>query len=389
MENEYGDIGIDENIVVKQESKEQIVEVLNGCLCCTVRGDLVGVMNRLWERLSESAFDAVIIETTGLANPAPVAQTFFINEDVAEKFRLDGIVTVVDAKHVRMHLHDKSQEKDATNVAAEQIAFADRIILNKTDLVTDESELRAIEKEIRTINASVDIYRTRNSVIEPKLLVNIECFELDRILKFDPLFLEDDGGHHDHDHHDHDHHHHHGHHKDEHVESTTSTTHTKHESSIGSVSVSFEGELNINMLQHWIALLVQTMKNDLFRYKGILAVKGMDEKFVFQGVHQIFKGDFGELTWNEGETRTCKFCFIGRNLDGKLLTDGFMKCKVGAPLRFKVGDLVEANVGEWVKAKILRVWEHGNPYRIEIDDETKTNVWGPVDDDSFVRALAN
>jgi len=379
IENEYGDVGVDENIIVKQDSEEQIIEVMNGCICCTVRGDLVNVLKRLYARLAKDKFDGIIIETTGLANPAPVAQTFFIDEDIQKKFRLDGIITVVDAKHVLQHLLEK-RAKGVTNESVEQVAFADRILLNKTDLVNDEAKLVEIENTLRSINSAVSIVRCSHSKVDPKTLLNIKCFDLDRVLEMDADFLKDDGVH-DADHTcddacDHSHGHGHGH------------AHGKkkpHESTIGSVSVKFEGELNVNALQQWISKLIEEKNEDLFRYKGVLAVKDMKKKFVFQGVHMVFTGGFSDtIEWKDDEKRTCGFCFIGRKLDRKELTDGFMKCKIKA-LRFKVGDLIQANVGKWTNGKILKIWDEGNPYRIELEDVEHTNVWGPVDVDSFVR----
>jgi len=397
IENEYGDVGIDQSIVIKEDSAGQIIEIMNGCLCCKVRGDLIKVLMKLKDRLEKNKFDAVIIETTGLANPAPVAQTFFINDDVANSFKLDGIITVVDAKHVLMHLNAKKEDEDedATNETAEQIAFADRIILNKTDLITEEVKLKNIERAIRSINRTVQITRTKYSRVDPKSLINIKCFDLERILDFSPEFLgetgEDEEGEDAHRHGD-DHvcdssceHHHHHDHEGASKKGTSSHTHTQHATSIGSVSVKFDGELNINCLQHWISDIVQTRHDDLFRYKGLLAVKGMDKKFVFQGVHEIFTGGFSDHhLWDVDETRSCKFVFIGKHLDAKELTEGIMRCKVGAPLRFMVGDLVLANIGEWVEGKIVSVWDDGNPYRIELQDEEKTQVWGPVDSPKFV-----
>jgi len=381
IENEYGDVGVDENIIIKQDSEEQIIEVMNGCICCTVRGDLVKVLKKLHGRLAKDKFDGVIIETTGLANPAPVAQTFFIDEEIQKMFRLDGIITVVDAKHVLQHLLEKKPE-GVTNESVEQVAFADRILLNKTDLVPDEAKLVEIEQTLRSINSAVSIVRCSHSKVDPKTLLDIKCFDLDRIMEVDSDFLKDDSVH-DLDHtcdtscsHGHGHGHGHAHGKKK----------IPHESSIGSVSVKFDGELNVNALQQWISQLIQEKNEDLFRYKGLLAVRGMKKKFVFQGVHMVFTGGFSDtVEWAEGEKRTCRFCFIGRKLDAKELTEGFTKCKVGAALRFKIGDLIQANVGQWTNGKIVKLWDEGNPYRIELQDDDGTNVWGPVDNDSFVR----
>ncbi|MAS01649.1 MAG: cobalamin biosynthesis protein CobW [Euryarchaeota archaeon] len=350
IENEFGDIGIDENILV-ETSEESIIEVMNGCICCTVRGDLTELLDKMYDRIKD--FDGVLIETTGLADPAPVAQTFFVDERVVDRYKLDGIITVVDAKHVTQHLEEEKPE-DVENEAVEQLAFADRIILNKIDLVSEE-ELKEVENKIKSINGFAPIYHTQNSLIEPNNLINIGAFDLERTLEMDPEFLDTDAEH-------------------------------EHDQNVTSTSSKFEGELNVNKLSNWIGHLMETKAEDLFRYKGVLAVKGTDKKFVFQGVHMLFGGNFSEEIglWKEGEKRECRFVFIGRNLDHEALQAGFMECKA-EELRFNVGDTVYANVGEFEEGKILKCWDDGNPYRVEIQNEEKANVWVPIDDDIYVR----
>ena len=350
IENEFGDVGIDENILV-ESSEETIIEVMNGCICCTVRGDLTETLDNMYDRIKD--FDGVLIETTGLADPAPVAQTFFVDDKVVERYKLDGIITVVDAKHIIQHLDDEKPE-DIENESVEQLAFADRIMLNKIDLV-DEEELKIVETRIKSINNHAPIFRTENSLIDPKELINIGSFDLDRTLEMDPEFLD------------------------------TAAEH-EHDQRVTSTSARFEGDLNVNKLERWIGTLMRDKGEDLFRYKGVLSVKGMDEKFVFQGVHMLFSGDYSKEIglWKEGETRECRFVFIGRDLDHKALQDGLMEC-LAEELRFKVGDTVYANVGEFIEGKILKCWDQGNPYRVEIQNERKSNVWVPIDSDQFVR----
>ena len=349
IENEFGDIGIDENIIV-ENSEESIIEVMNGCICCTVRGDLTELLDKMYERIRD--FDGVLIETTGLADPAPVAQTFFVDDRVVERYKLDGIVTVVDAKHIIQHL-DEEKPDDVENEAVEQIAFADRILLNKIDLAS-EGEISEVKNRVRAINAFAPVYETENSIIDPSELIGIGAFDLSKTLEMDPEFLDTDAEH-------------------EHDENVTST------------SSKFEGELNVNKLERWIGELMQTKAEDLFRYKGVLAVKGMDQKFVFQGVHMLFGGDFNQEIglWKDDEKRECRFVFIGRNLDHAALEAGLMECKA-EDLRFEVGDMVYANIGEFTKGKILKCWDQGNPYRVEIQDEDRTNVWVPIDSDDYV-----
>ena len=350
IENEFGEVGIDENILV-ESSEETIIEVMNGCICCTVRGDLTEALDNMHDRIKD--FDGVLIETTGLADPAPVAQTFFVDERVTERYYLDGIVTVVDAKHIIQHL-DEEKPEGIENESVEQLAFADRIMLNKIDLV-DEDGLAEVEARIKSINAFAPITRTQNSIIDPNELINIGAFDLDRTLEMDPEFLDTEAEH-------------------------------EHDDRVTSTSYKFVGELNVNKLQAWIGKLMREQGEDLFRYKGVLAVKGMDAKFVFQGVHMLFGGEFSEEIglWKEGEERECRFVFIGRDLDPDALQQGLMACQA-EDLRFKVGDTVYANIGEFTKGRILKCWDEGNPYRVEIQNDEKTNVWVPIDNDNYVR----
>ena len=351
IENEFGEVGIDENILV-ETSEEAIIEVMNGCICCTVRGDLTETLDSLYDRIKD--FDGVLIETTGLADPAPVAQTFFVDDKVVERYKLDGIITVVDAKHIIQHLDDEKPD-DVENESVEQLAFADRIMLNKIDLVSDD-KIKEVESRIKAINGFAPIYHTQNSLIDPKELINIGSFDLERTLEMDPEFLDTESEH-------------------------------EHDQRVTSTSAKFEGELNVNKLDRWIGELMRTKGEDLFRYKGVLAVKGMDVKFVFQGVHMLFGGEFSEEIglWKEGEKRECRFVFIGRNLDHDALQEGLMEC-IAEDLRFNVGDKVYANIGEFTEGKILKCWDQGNPYRVEIQNDEKSNVWVPIDDDRYVKS---
>ena len=353
IENEFGDVGIDENILV-ESSEESIIEVMNGCICCTVRGDLTELLDQMYDRIKD--FDGVLIETTGLADPAPVAQTFFVDDRIVNRYKLDGIITVVDAKHIIQHV-DEEKPEGVENESVEQLAFADRIMLNKIDLVS-QNQLEDVEKKIKSINAFAPIFHTQNSLIDPKKLINIGSFDLQRTLEMDPEFLDTDAEH-------------------------------EHDQRVTSTSSKFEGELNVNKLERWIGNLMQNKAEDLFRYKGVLAVKGMDEKFVFQGVHMLFGGNFSEEIglWKEGDKRECRFVFIGRDLDHQALQDGLMDC-VAEELRFNVDDTIYANIGlsEFTEGKVLKCWDQGNPYRVEIQNEEKSNVWVPIDSDEFVRA---
>ena len=349
IENEFGDVGIDENILV-ESSEESIIEVMNGCICCTVRGDLTDLLKRMHERIKD--FDGVLIETTGLADPAPVAQTFFVDDDIVDKYKLDGIITVADAKHITQHL-DEEKPEGVENESVEQIAFADRIMLNKIDLVS-EKELEEVETKIKSINRFAPMYHTQNSIIDPANLINIGSFDLEKTLEMDPEFLDTESEH-------------------------------EHDDRVTSTSSKFVGALNVNKLERWIGELMQSKGEDLFRYKGVLAVKGMDRKFVFQGVHMLFGGGFSSevAPWKEGETRECRFVFIGRNLDHEELQQGLMDCKA-EELRFNVGDTVYANIGEFTEGRILKCWDEGNPYRVEIQNSERSNVWVPIDSNDYV-----
>jgi len=356
IENEFGEVGIDEKIIgsesnIKEKIDEEIIEVMNGCICCTVRGDLVETLKKLAKKVKK--FDGIIIETTGLADPAPVAQTFFVDEEVRKLYCLDAIVTVVDAKHLVMRLDDEKPE-GVENEAQEQLAFADRVLLNKVDLVPEEEELAKIEARIKALNPNAPIIRCQQSKVDWRSIIGLGAFDLDRVLEFEPEFLTDLDAEHQHD------------------------------DRTSSVSVKFDGELMVKALDRWIGELMREKGADLFRYKGVMAVKGMSTKFIFQGVGMLFSGGFSDIEWGD-EKRECRFVFIGRNLDKKELVAGVEACKVGE-LRFKVGDLVLANVKGWQPGRIIELWDEGNPYVIELEDAKKTTVWGPLDDDRFVKA---
>jgi len=357
IENEFGEVGIDEKILgnddIKEKVDEEIIEVMNGCICCTVRGDLVQTLKKLYDKVSK--FDGVIIETTGLADPAPVAQTFLIDEDIQKMYVLDAIVTVVDAKHLVMRLDDEKPE-DVENEAQEQLAFADMVLLNKIDLVPEEKELTKIESRIRDINPNAKILRCTQSKVDRHRLLGVSAFDINRVLDFEPEFL------------------------------TNLDEEHKHDETVTSVSVKFEGELLTMALENWIQKLLITKGADLFRYKGVMACKGMPKKFIFQGVGMLFSGDFSDISWGTEEKRECRFVFIGRNLNRHELIDGVNACRVDdKPLRFKPGDPVLAHAGKWTPGHILMQWDEGNPYRILLADGRMGMVWGPMDNDQYVR----
>jgi G3E family GTPase len=278
--NEFGEVGIDNQLVI--DADEEIFEMNNGCICCTVRGDLIRIINNLMKRRDK--FDHLVIETTGLADPAPVIQTFFVDEDMQSQLSLDAVVTVVDAKHIWQHWE--------ADEAQEQIAFADVILLNKTDLVTPEV-LEELEKRIRAMNAIAKIYRTRNSELDMDALLGVGAFDLERALEIDPNFLGEDA----------------------HV----------HDESVYSVAFVEAGALDGQKLNTWLSELLRTQGPDIFRMKGILNIAGEDNRFVFQGVHMIFDGK-PDRPWKDSETRNNQLVFIGRNLDEAQLKEDFLAC---------------------------------------------------------------
>ena len=280
--NEFGEEGIDNDLVV--DADEEVFEMNNGCICCTVRGDLIRILGGLMKRADK--IDAIIVETTGLADPAPVAQTFFVDQDVSDRTRLDAIVTVADAVHLNGQLGEHHE-------AEEQIAFADIVLLNKTDLVETE-ELVRVENRIRKINAYAKIIRTERCEAALDEVIGLNAFSLDRVLEVEPDFLTSD--------HDHE-----------------------HDDDVKSMSLVTDVPLDLKKFQTWFGELLQTKGPDILRSKGILDFKGEDDRFVFQGVHMLMDGaPMG--AWPEG-ARQSRLVFIGRNLDTMGLEDGFAACQ--------------------------------------------------------------
>ena len=280
--NEFGELGVDNDLVVNAD--EEVFEMNNGCICCTVRGDLIRIIEGLMKR--KDKFDGILVETTGLADPGPVAQTFFTDDDVKAKTRLDAIVTVIDAKHFFGQLEQGSE-------AEQQVAFADVILLNKTDLVSAE-ELAKVEDRIRGINRYARIFHTQKSQIELEAILDKGAFDLGRILEFQPDFL----------HSGHDHH---------------------HEDEVRSLSITADRPVDPDRFQKWMGALLQIKGADIFRSKGILAIDGAPRRYVYQGVHMMMDSAWG-TPWKDGEKRSSKLVFIGRNLDGDNLQRGFEEC---------------------------------------------------------------
>src|SRR5215831_1730603 len=304
--NEFGEIGIDNDLVVGAD--EEVFEMNNGCICCTVRGDLIRIIDGLMRR--KGKFDAIIVETTGLADPAPVAQTFFVDENVGRRAKLDAVVTVADAKWLKDRLRDAPEAKN-------QIAFADVILINKTDLVSD-TDLREVEARIRGINPYARLHRTERCAIPLPEVLGRNAFDLDRILDIEPSFLESGDGHdHDHDHDDHNHGHDHGH--------DHGGLRHYHDEDMQSFSVKSERPLDPDKFFPWIQNLVAQEGQKILRCKGILSFKDDPERFVFQGVLFLCDGDH-QRAWQDGEERVSRAVFIGRDMPEEMIRKGFAEC---------------------------------------------------------------
>ncbi|KAJ1447981.1 CobW/HypB/UreG, nucleotide-binding domain-containing protein [Pelagophyceae sp. CCMP2097] len=293
IENEYGEIGIDDELVRSHTGgTEEVIEMNNGCVCCTVRGDLVRILGKLLNRRGKRRLDGIFIETTGLADPAPVVQTFFVDDLIKERARLDAVITVVDCKHLALHLDDVKPE-GAENEAVEQLAFADIILLNKSDLVSP-AELAALEMRIDAINKTAKRTICVQCDVPISAVLGVDAFSLEKALEVDPDFLNEDA---------------------EHV----------HDQTVSSVGIRTEGDMDMKKLNTWLGELLSTQADDIFRMKGVLAIKHEDKKFAFQGVHMLFTGE-PITAWKPDEQRGSKIIFIGRNLDRAKLTEAFEAC---------------------------------------------------------------
>jgi G3E family GTPase len=336
--NEFGEIGIDNDLIVGAD--EEVFEMNNGCVCCTVRGDLIRILSQLMKR--KGRFDAIIVETTGLADPGPVAQTFFVDEDIKAKTYLDSVTALVDALHF-----DEALKTD--RVVKEQIAFADHIILNKTDLV-DDARLDEIEGRLKGLNPLASITRAQRSFVDIATLLNQHRFDLAKLEEIGHDDHHDHGhDHHHHDHgpnpahgeaghvhdehcgHDHDHgHHHHDHgHKPGHGEAghvhdehCSHTINPIHDEEIKSLSLSTDKPIDGIRFTQWLDKLLAEKGQDILRAKGILSIKGEEKRLVFQAVHMILEGDL-QREWHADEKRVSRAVFIGRHLDTAALKAGF------------------------------------------------------------------
>ncbi|MDK1390027.1 putative GTP-binding protein YjiA [Ensifer psoraleae] len=281
--NEFGEVGIDNDLIV--DADEEIFEMNNGCICCTVRGDLIRIIDGLMRR--RDRFDAILVETTGLADPAPVAQTFFVDDDVRLKTKLDSIVTVVDAKHLL-------GEIDSAHEAQEQLAFADTILINKTDLVSAD-ELKRVEERVRRINPTATMHQTQRCDIDLDQVLGRGAFDLDRVLEIEPDFLDEF---HEHEHDDH----------------------------VSSFALVAKEPLDPERFMRWLSVIVQHFGMDILRMKGIISFKDDDDRFVVQAVHMLLDGAH-QRPWKPDEERVTRLVFIGRNLPKDVIETGFNACR--------------------------------------------------------------
>lgn len=374
IENEFGEVGIDDGLVLQTD--EEIIEMMNGCICCTVREDLIETIKKLIETKKDK-FNHIIIETTGLADPAPVAQTFFVDEDMSNLCRLDSIITFIDAKFTSQHL-DEEKPEGVENEAHEQVAFADVLVLNKTDLVTNE-ELEATKEKLKSINIHAPIIESQFSKIPIEKVINIKAFDLEKTLAMDDGFLDIDAEH-------------------------------QHDSSITSFGIHIEGMFFVEKLQEWLGKLMMLKGQDLYRAKGILSIIGSDDKYVFQSVHMMMRLDsssnldMNHKPWQKDEKRINKFCFIGKNLNKEEMISELKECifngvvpepgpKPTIELRYEEGQLVKCKQDEWVNGVIVDtwyredLWETGRyaPYQVLL--ESGHLIWVPRDSDTFIKAV--
>ena len=283
--NEFGEIGIDGDLVIKDE--DSVLELANGCLCCTVKGDLTKIVQDLIK--SGQEFEHLMIETTGIANPAPVAEVFYFDQYINDKFFVNGIVTLVDSVNVDKHLDDNDE-------CYKQIAFADLLLINKTDKV-DEARLADIEKIVNLVNPMAEQIRCSHAKVDISKILDVESLH-ERMLRED------------HSEEEHEHNHHHGH---------------DHNSPIESLSISMKGAFNQANLRYWLSTLLFDRSDTVYRMKGIIHVAGREEKLIFQSVHRLFEDAIGPV-WEDGEEKISKIVFIGEKLDKEELKKGFSEC---------------------------------------------------------------
>ena len=318
IENEFGAENIDSDILVS-DTEEQIVQMSNGCICCTIREDLRATLQLLAAKRRKGLlqFDRVVIETTGLADPGPVAQTFFMDDEIAETYLLDSVLTLVDAKHAAQQLNDRQE-------ARRQVGFADQIFISKSDLVTKE-ELEALMHRLKHMNPRAPQQTVHFGEVPLAKVFDLRGFNLNAKLEIDPDFLSADDHHHGHDH-DHDHGHHHDHEHGEHCDHPSHAHgghghHHHHDDDVKSFVFKSDRAFDPAKLEDFLGAIVNIYGPRMLRYKGVLNMKGTERKVIFQGVHQLMGSDLGPA-WADGETRTSRMVFIGIDLPKDILLQG-------------------------------------------------------------------
>jgi len=365
IENEVGEVSVDDVLVAKQEElAEELVVLNNGCVCCTIRGDLVTALQNLGSKRSSEGLvlDGVVIELTGAADPAPVVQTFMMDETVRRMFYVDNVVTLVDAKHALQKLDESEGDKAGKGTACAQIAFSSTVLLNKIDLATEE-QLKEIEKRIKEINSTVEIMRCEQAKVDLAKLFDVGVFDLAKVLE--EQYMDE--------------------------EEFTQFYKPKMDNSISNVGVVCEGGINMFLLQNFLGTYLddEETAGDFLRVKGVFDIKGSDNMFVMQCVHMLRNQSFTR-PWKKGEKRENRIIFIGRGMQQRReeLTEGFKKC-IAPPLRFNVGDRVMAKytVDSYEPGTILRQWDEFRAYRVRMDNGDE--VHAPMDEDCFIMAASD
>jgi len=361
IENEIGEVSVDDALVEQknEELAEELIVLNNGCVCCTIRGDLQKTLQDLAMKQQDGRIklDGILIELTGAADPAPVVQTFFMDDAVRQTFYIDNVITLVDAKHCLEKLDESEGNPEEKGTACAQISFSSTVLLNKIDLV-DEEQILECEKRIAEVNRAVDIIRCENARVPLDKLFNVRAFDLARVLE--EQYIDE--------------------------EEFNSFYKPKMDRSISNVGVQFEGAVNMRKFQQFLDELIgqEADAADFLRIKGVFDVKGSDNMFVIQCVHMLKNQNFTR-PWGE-QPRENRIIFIGRSMQQRrqMLTDGVMAC-VAKPLRFAVGDKIMARTGQgYCHGKVMRQWDDLNAYRIKL--RTGDEVWAPVDEDVYIKA---
>lgn len=365
IENEIGEVSIDDALVEQnhRDMAEELILLDNGCICCTIRNDLVTTLNNIAAKHRAGLqLDGVLIELTGVADPAPVVQTFFMDSDVRQAFKIDNVVALVDVKHAIQKFDESAKDPREKGTACAQIAFSSTVLLNKIDLARNSEELSTIEGRIKQLNSTAEIIRCKDAVVPVGRLFNVSAFSLSKVLE--EQYMDE--------------------------EEFVTFYKPKMDRSVSNVGVRCTGAVNMNLLQEFLNRYLGTeeVAMDFLRVKGVLHVAGSEDKFVLQCVHMLRNQAFA-APWADGDPRENRIIFIGRGMQQRRqeLTDGFKAC-VAKPLRFAVGAEVQARTGpgedDYSNGYVLRHWDECNAYRVGL--LTGDEVFAPCDEDRFIIA---